>query len=60
MKRIRIILSIALAAMLRIPVNMHNVPDGQIYRPACWAAFGTQDKESADYRACAAYGPLYK
>ena len=27
--------------------------------PAAWNAFG-MDKEGADYRACAAYGPLYK
>ena len=46
--------------MLRIPVAMHNVPDEKIYRPAAWNAFGTKDKEAADYRACAAYGPLYK
>lgn len=51
---------ITLASMLRIPVAMHNVPDEDIYRPHCWSAFGTKDPESADYRACAAYGPLYK
>jgi L-fucose isomerase len=51
---------IALAAMLRIPVSMHNVPEEDIFRPHAWAAFGTNDLESADYRACAAYGPLYK
>ncbi len=48
----------ALAAMLRIPVCMHNVPDEQIFRPSSWSAFG-MDKEGADYRACEAYGPLY-
>lgn len=51
---------ITLAAMLRIPVCMHNVPKQKLFRPAAWAAFGTQDAEAADYRACAAYGPLYK
>ncbi|MDR2506347.1 MAG: L-fucose isomerase [Oscillospiraceae bacterium] len=51
---------ITLAAMLRIPVNMHNVPDGSLFRPAAWAAFGTRDSEGADFRACAAFGPLYK
>ncbi|MEG1548665.1 MAG: L-fucose isomerase [Clostridia bacterium] len=51
---------ITMAAMLRIPVCMHNVPDDKIFRPAAWSAFGTQDSESADYRACAAFGPLYK
>ncbi|MCR4853386.1 MAG: L-fucose isomerase [Prevotella sp.] len=50
---------ITLASMLRIPVSMHNVPDEQIFRPAAWNAFG-MDKEGADYRACAAYGPIYK
>ena len=50
---------ITLASMLRIPVAMHNVPDKDVFRPACWNAFG-MDKEGADYRACAAYGPLYK
>ena len=51
---------ITLASMLRIPVAMHNVADERIFRPHSWAAFGTEDKESADYKACAKYGPLYK
>lgn len=51
---------ITLASMLRIPVSMHNVNDDEIYRPHTWAAFGTKELESADYRACEAYGPLYK
>ncbi len=51
---------ITLASMLRIPVSMHNVSDERIFRPSAWNAFGTQDKEGADYRACAAFGPLYK
>lgn len=51
---------LTLASMLRIPVTMHNVPDGQVYRPHGWAAFGTENAEAADYKACAAYGPLYK
>jgi L-fucose/D-arabinose isomerase len=50
---------ISLAAMLRIPVSMHNVPEKSIYRPASWSAFG-MDPEGADYRACSNYGPLYK
>ena len=50
---------IALAAMLRIPVCMHNVPEEQIFRPSAWAAFG-MDREGADYRACETYGPVYK
>jgi L-fucose isomerase len=50
---------ITLAAMLRIPVYMHNVGNEQIFRPSSWAAFGTQGLESADYRACANFGALY-
>ena len=50
---------ITMASMLRIPVCMHNVSPDDIYRPAAWNAFGS-DKEGQDYRACKAYGPLYK
>ena len=49
---------ITLCSMLRIPVCMHNVPAGQIFRPAAWNAFGS-DPEGQDYRACAAYGPRF-
>lgn len=51
---------ITLASMLRIPVNMHNVSSEKIFRPSAWSAFGTQDMEGADYRACNNFGPLYK
>ena len=50
---------ITFASMLRIPVAMHNVPVEKIFRPAVWNAFG-MDKEGADYRACANFGPFYK
>ena len=50
---------ITLCSMLRIPVSMHNVDPEKIFRPAAWNAFG-MDKEGADYRACAAYGPCFK
>lgn len=50
---------IALASALSIPVNMHNVDESLILRPDAWSAFGS-DNEGADYRACAAYGPLYR
>ncbi len=50
---------ITLCSILRIPVCMHNVPDSDVFRPAAWNAFG-MDKEGQDYRACAAYGPMYK
>ncbi|MFZ4399227.1 MAG: L-fucose isomerase [Bacteroidales bacterium] len=50
---------ITLASMLRIPVCMHNVDEDKIFRPSSWAAYG-MDNEGSDYRACSAYGPLYK
>lgn len=50
---------ITLASMLRIPVCMHNVDDAKIFRPAAWNAFG-MDKEGADFRTCANFGPIYK
>lgn len=50
---------IALAAMLRIPVCMHNVAEEEIFRPSYWNAFG-MDGEGGDYRACSALGPLYR
>ena len=50
---------ITLCSILRIPVSMHNVPEDKIFRPAAWNAFG-MDKEGADYRACANFGPLFK
>lgn len=50
---------ITLASMLRIPVNMHNVSEDRIFRPSAWAAFGTEDLEGADFRACENYGALY-
>jgi L-fucose/D-arabinose isomerase len=50
---------ISLASMLRIPVAMHNVPAERVFRPKYWASFGDPDSEGADYRACAALGPVY-
>ncbi len=49
---------ITLASMLRIPVCMHNIPEEKIFRPSAWDAFG-MEPEGADYRACAAFGPIY-
>lgn len=51
---------IALAALLRIPVDMHNVPDERVFRPSVWARFGALEPQAADYRTCAAFGPLYR
>jgi L-fucose isomerase len=45
---------ITLNAMLRIPVDMHNIPEKDIFRPTMWDRFGGDD-----FRACAALGPLY-
>lgn len=50
---------LTLCSILRIPVNMHNVPEEKIFRPAAWNAFG-MDKEGQDYRACQTFGPMYK
>jgi len=50
---------ISLAAILRIPVCMHNVSAEKVFRPSAWTAFGTADPEGADYRACSNFGPIY-
>jgi len=52
-------LFITLASLLRIPVYMHNVDPSRIFRPSAWNAFGTENRESADFRACETFGPLY-
>jgi L-fucose isomerase len=51
---------IALSALLRIPVYMHNVPEETIFRPSVWAMFGANEPVGADFRACANFGPLYR
>ncbi|QOS79295.1 L-fucose isomerase [Paenibacillus sp. JNUCC31] len=51
---------LTLASMLRIPVSMHNVSESEIFRPRAWGLFGTSEPESADYRACSVFGPLYR
>jgi L-fucose isomerase len=45
---------LTVCAMLRIPVDMHNVPKSQVFRPTMWDRFGGDD-----FRACSALGPLY-
>lgn len=50
---------ISLASVLRIPVDMHNVAPSDVFRPSAWTRFGATDLQGADYRACAAFGPLY-
>jgi L-fucose isomerase len=51
---------ITLASMLRIPVCMHNIPDDRVFRPSAWTAFGINEPVGADFRACTAFGPLYR
>ena len=45
---------ITLNAMLRIPVDMHNIDKEDIFRPTMWDRFGGDD-----FRACEELGPLY-
>jgi len=52
-------LFITLASILRIPVYMHNLEEERVFRPSAWNAFGTDNSESADFRACQNFGPLY-
>ncbi|MBI2438077.1 MAG: L-fucose isomerase [Lentisphaerae bacterium] len=46
---------LTLNAMLRIPVDLHNVPADQIFRPTLWDRFGGDD-----FRVCEKLGPLYQ
>ena len=41
-------------AMLRIPVDMHNIAAADIFRPTMWDRFGNDD-----FRVCQRLGPLY-
>ena len=45
---------ITLNAMLRVPVDFHNVPEDEIFRPTMWDRFGKDD-----FRACEKLGPLF-
>lgn len=44
---------IAMAAMLRIPVDYHNISDERIFRPTLWTRLG------GDRNTCSKLGPLY-
>ncbi|MCL2002811.1 MAG: L-fucose isomerase [Oscillospiraceae bacterium] len=44
---------ITLAAMLKIPVALHNVALDRIFRPHVWGMYGDPASQDADYRACA-------
>jgi L-fucose/D-arabinose isomerase len=50
---------ISLAAMLRIPVAMHNVAEEKLFRPSAWNLFGALEPQAADYQACRNFGPIY-
>lgn len=50
---------ITLAAMLRIPVYMHNVEEERVFRPSVWTEFGANEPQAADFAACRNFGPLY-
>ncbi len=45
---------VTLNAMLRIPVDMHNIPADDIFRPTMWDRFGGDD-----FRVCEKLGPLF-
>lgn len=45
---------LALNAMLRVPVDMHNVAREDVFRPTMWDRFGGDD-----FRTCGTLGPLY-
>jgi L-fucose isomerase len=45
---------ITLNAMLRIPVDMHNIPEDDIFRPTMWDRYGGDD-----FRVCEKLGPLF-
>lgn len=45
---------LTLNAMLRIPVDLHNIPAERIFRPTLWDRFGGDD-----FRVCEKLGPLY-
>lgn len=45
---------LTLNSILRVPVDLHNIPAEQIFRPTLWDKFGGDD-----FRACRELGPLY-
>jgi len=45
---------ITLNSMLRIPVDMHNIDEKDIFRPTIWDRFGGDD-----FRVCEKLGPFY-
>jgi L-fucose isomerase len=45
---------LTLNAMLRVPVDLHNVAADRIFRPTLWDRFGGDD-----FRVCEKLGPMY-
>ena len=45
---------ITLNSMLRIPVDFHNIPKEDIFRPTMWDRYGDND-----FLVCQKLGPLY-
>lgn len=45
---------VTLNAMLRIPVDFHNIPKDQLFRPTMWDRYGNDD-----FRVCSKLGPMY-
>ncbi|MFO7871026.1 MAG: L-fucose isomerase [Kiritimatiellia bacterium] len=45
---------VTLNAMLRIPVDMKNIPDEHVFRPTMWDRYGGDD-----FAVCRDLGPLY-
>ncbi len=46
---------ITLNAMLRIPVDFHNIPEADVFRPTMWDRYGGND-----FMVCDKLGPLYR
>jgi L-fucose/D-arabinose isomerase len=46
---------ITLNAMLRIPMDFHNIPDDRIFRPTMWDRYGGDD-----FRVCEKLGAMYR
>jgi L-fucose/D-arabinose isomerase len=42
-------------SMLRIPVDFHNIPEEQMFRPTIWDRYGDDD-----FRVCEKLGPVYR
>jgi len=50
---------LTLAAALRIPVTLHNIPRDRVFRPTCWSVLGDAADPAIDLIACRDLGPMY-